>query len=73
MRSDLGPSLSRALCPSTSINSMRSALRISVVKLEAMSSEAALDEVARLQPPTEAERERGEEALGPLEGRIDEH
>jgi hypothetical protein len=52
---------------------MRSALRISVVKLEAMSSEAALDEVARLQPPTEAERERGEEALGPLEGRIDEH
>jgi hypothetical protein len=42
-------------------------------EIQAMSSAAALDEVARLQPPTEAERERGEEALGPLEGRIDEH
>jgi hypothetical protein len=38
----------------------------------AMSSAAALDEVARLQPQAEAEWEWGGEALGPLGGRVDE-
>jgi hypothetical protein len=38
----------------------------------AMSSEAALYEVAGLQPQAEAEWARGGEALGPLGGRVDE-
>jgi hypothetical protein len=47
-------------------------LRISFVKIQAMRSEAALDEVAGWQPHAEAEWERGGEALGPLGGRVDE-
>ena len=41
-------------------------------EIQAMSSEAAPDEVARLQPRAEAEWERGGTALGPLGGRVDE-
>jgi hypothetical protein len=41
-------------------------------EIQAMSSEAAPDEVARLQPQAEAEWERGGDALGPLGGGVDE-
>jgi hypothetical protein len=41
-------------------------------EIQAMSSEAALDEVTRLQPQAEAEWERGGKAMGPLGGRVDE-
>ncbi len=41
-------------------------------EIQAMSSQAALDEVARLQPQPEAQWERGGEAWGPLGGRVDE-
>jgi hypothetical protein len=51
---------------------MRSASRISVV-IQAMSSEAAFDEVAGLQPQAKAEWERGGEVLGLLGGRVGEH
>jgi hypothetical protein len=40
--------------------------------IQAMSSEAALGEVAGLQPQAEAGWERGGAALGPLGGRVDE-
>jgi hypothetical protein len=41
-------------------------------EIQAMSSAAALDEVAELQPQAEAEGERGGEALEPLRGWVDE-
>jgi hypothetical protein len=41
-------------------------------EIQAMSSKAALDEVAGLQPQAEAEWERGGEALRPLGGWVDE-
>jgi hypothetical protein len=41
-------------------------------EIQAMSSEAALDEVARLQPQAKAEWEQSGAALGPLGGRVDE-
>ena len=41
-------------------------------EIQAMSSAAALDEVAGLQPQAEAEWERGRRDLGPLGGQVDE-
>ena len=41
-------------------------------EIQAMSSEAALDEVAGLQPQAERSGSGGGEALGPLGGRVDE-
>jgi hypothetical protein len=42
------------------------------LEIQAMGSEASLDDVAGLQPRAEAEWERGGKALGPLGGRDDE-
>jgi hypothetical protein len=41
-------------------------------EIQAMSSEAAPDEEARLQPQAEVEWDQGGKALGPLGGRVDE-
>lgn len=41
-------------------------------EIQAMSSQAVLDEVAGLQPQAGAEWEQGGEALGPHGGRVDE-
>jgi hypothetical protein len=41
-------------------------------EIQVTSSQAALDEVAGLQPQAGAECEQGGEALGPLGGRVDE-
>jgi hypothetical protein len=41
-------------------------------EMQAMSSEAAPDEVAGLQPHAEAEWEQGGTAWGPLGGRVNE-
>ena len=41
-------------------------------EMQAMSSEAAPDEVVGLWPHAEAEWEQGGKALGPLGGRVDE-
>jgi hypothetical protein len=42
-------------------------------EIQALSSEAAPDEVAGLQPHAEVEWDQGGKALGPLGGRVNEH